>query len=80
MHFEGDTKLERYMANVHALRKMWTMNGEVYTAVQRMYEDSKEIVDELVKLRNGSDEMRVELEDGVALVCAMLGVHAVKNW
>jgi hypothetical protein len=80
VHINGDSKLEKCMANVHALKQMWDRNGQVLAAVQRMQDEAKEMSDDLLKLRVGCDDMRLQMEDGVALVCAMLGVHAVKHW
>ena len=80
MHFEGDADVEKSMANVHALMKMWDMNGKVYSESRRMHDKAKEMGDDMWALKKGYDAMLVELEDGVALVCAMLGVHAVKHW
>ena len=70
---KGDSQLEKNMSQAFALRRMWEMNDNMQKMAIRMQENAKDMTRELSDMKQGCDEMRLKMEDGVALVCSDVG-------
>ena len=69
----GGSQLEKNMAQVFACRKMWEMSDAMQTRVLDMKFSAMDMHRELSDMKDGCEDMRVKMEDGVALVCSDVG-------
>ena len=69
----GGSQLEKNMAQVFACRRMYEMSHAMQTRVQDMKFSAMEMHRELSDMKEGCEDMRVKMEDGVALVCSDVG-------
>ena len=69
----GGSQLEKNMAQVFACRKMWEMSDAMQTRVLDMKFSAMDMHKELSDMKDGCEDMRVKMEDGVALVCSDVG-------
>ena len=69
----GGSQLEKNMAQVFACRKMWEMSDAMQVRVLDMKYSAMEMHRELSDMKEGCEDMRVKMEDGVALVCSDVG-------
>jgi hypothetical protein len=69
----GETALDRNMTQAFALRRMWEMFGTMEEMAIRTQENARIMVMEFGVMKDGCDGMRMQMEDGVALVCSDVG-------
>jgi hypothetical protein len=70
---KGDSALEKNMSQAFALRRMWEMMVTMEEMAIRMQENARIMTMELGDMKQGCDDMRLQMEDGVALVCSDVG-------
>ena len=61
------------MAQVFACRRMWEMSNTMQKRVLDMKFHAMDMHRELSDMKDGCEDMRVKMEDGVALVCSDVG-------